>query len=111
LVSKQKIKILNLELERIDLNTLLNIADKVEKGIRRFLDEKLPPKSEHDLIISITHEGDHITLSIDVGVKAGYADLINYDKIVGDAINIARRIFEREIKKYRRIQEIHSQKQ
>jgi hypothetical protein len=108
LVSKQKIKILNLELERIDLDKLSSIADKIEKTIRKFLDEKLPPKSEYDLIISIAHEGDHITLSIDIGVKAGYTDLMNYDKIVVDAINIARRIFEEEIKKYRRVQEISS---
>ncbi len=106
MVNKRKIKILNLELERIDLDILSDIASKIEKSIRNFLDGKLPPKSEYDLIISIAHEGDRITISMDIGVKAGYTDLMNYDKILGDAINIARRIFEEEIKKYRRAQKI-----
>ncbi|MMZ69304.1 hypothetical protein D1872_321200 [compost metagenome] len=55
------------------------------------------------------HEGDKITLFLDIGVKAGYTDIMNYNKILGDTINEARRIFERELKKYKQAEKVSTQ--
>ncbi|WP_052833831.1 hypothetical protein [Staphylothermus marinus] len=106
---KTRIKILNLNLEEIKLDDLTNITEHVEKHIREYLEQVLPPKSEYDIIVKAVHEGDKITLFLDIGVKAGYTDIMNYNKILGDTINEARRIFERELKKYKQAEKVSTQ--
>ncbi|ADI32691.1 hypothetical protein [Staphylothermus hellenicus] len=106
---KTRIKTLNLNLEEIKLEDLANIIEYVEEHVREYLEQVLPPKSEYDIIVKITHEGDKITLFLDIGVKAGYIDIMNYNKILGDAINEARRIFERELRKYKQVEKVSTQ--
>jgi len=97
----RKVKILNLDLEKIDLDVLEKILYSVEKEIRNYLADKLPRRTEYDLVLGV-EKSDNITLYIDLGVIGGYDDIINYDEIVRDAINVARNVFERELEKYRK---------
>jgi len=98
----KKTKTLNLDLNKLDEKTLTSILSRIESTLKDFLDKKLPPKSEYDLILSISKEEDKITLLIDVGIKGGYSDIYDYDTIIGDAINVARKEFERIIKQYKK---------
>jgi len=97
----KKIKVLNLKIKELNLDVLEDILLKVERSVEDYLKQKLPPKAEYDLILRID-KNDDITLYIDIGVIGIYEDLIDYNKIIGDAINLARRIFEEKIKRYRR---------
>lgn len=98
----KKTKEIGLNLEKLDEQALLEMLEKVENEVKKFLQEVLPPKNEYDLVISLSKEKDHIVFTIDLGIKAGYEDLINYDDIVGDAINVARRELEKELQRYRK---------
>ncbi len=99
----KKTKEIGLNLEKLDEQALLEILERVENEVKKFLQEVLPPKNEYDLVISLSKEKDRIVFTIDLGIKAGYEDLINYDDIAGDAINVARRELERELQRYRKI--------
>lgn len=106
---KPRIKILDLKLDEIELEDLIKITDHIEERIREYLEQVLPPKSEYDIIVKAEHEGDKITLYLDIGIRAGYTDIMDYDKIIGDVINVARRIFEKELSRYRRAEELSPQ--
>jgi transcriptional regulator NrdR family protein len=98
----KKSKSLNLDLSRIDPEKLSEIIEAVEKEVRSFLDQTLPPKSEYDLVLSLENDGEKISFLIDISVYGGYSDITDYDRIVGDAINIARKRLEEELRKYSR---------
>jgi len=97
----KRVKILNLDLEKIDLDILEKILYIVEKEIRKYLADKLPRRTEYDLVLGV-EKNDNITLYIDLGVIGGYDDIINYDEIIRDAINIAKNVFEKELEKYKK---------
>lgn len=98
----RKIKEIGLNLEKLDEQILFKILERVENEVEDFLRKVLPPKSEYDLVISLSKENNYIIFTIDLGIKAGYEDLINYNDIIGDAINVARRRLEKELQRYRR---------
>ncbi len=104
-MAKTRSKELDLDLNKIDLIVLEDIIRKIEEAIENYLSERLPPKSEYDIIIKLDKKTDNIVFNIDIGVKGGYSDIIDYDRLVEDAINIARRLLENELKKYRRSKE------
>ncbi len=98
----RKIKVLNLDLSRINPDVLSKILEGVEEEVKSFLRDSLPSKSDYDLVLSLENDGERIFFTIDIGVTGGYGDIVDYDSIVRDAINIARRRLEEELKKYRR---------
>ncbi len=100
----KKIRRIGLKLRDISLDDLLDILERLELEIRRYLHNKLPPKTDYDLILSV-EKNDVLTLNIDIGIIGEYEDIIDYKAIVNDTINYARRFFEKELKKYRVIEE------
>lgn len=104
-MAKTKSKDLDLDLNKIDIMVLEDIIRKIEGAVENYLSERLPPKSEYDIIIKLDKKTDKIVFNVDIGVKGGYSDIIDYDKLVEDAINIARRLLENELKKYRKSKE------
>ncbi len=101
----KKTRIIGIDFSRIKPETLSHIASIVERTVKDFLEENLPPKSEYDLVLSLENTGDRILFTIDIGVKGGYTDIVDYDRIIDEAINTARKALENELKKYRRIEE------
>ncbi len=99
--NREKTKEIGLDLDKIDLNILENILKKTESEARKYLKEKIPPNTDYDLILSVEKNKD-ITFRIDLGIRGEYEEIINYREIVGDTINVARKIFEQEIGKYSR---------
>ncbi|RLG81523.1 MAG: hypothetical protein DRO13_00920 [Thermoprotei archaeon] len=97
----KRVREIGIKLEELDLDKLSAILEKVEREISNYLKEKIPRKAEYDLVLCIDRN-DKITLYIDLRIIGIYDDIINYDRIVGDAINVARKAFEREIRKYRK---------
>ncbi|MET1160630.1 MAG: hypothetical protein ABWW65_06690 [Thermoprotei archaeon] len=96
----KKIKEIGIKLENIDHNKLVEILTEIERAVRRYLTEKLPHKADYDLILSV-EKNDKITLLIDIGIIGVYEDIIDYESIARDAVNVARRVFEERIKEYR----------
>ena len=96
-----KKKILNLDLNAISVEDLVNLCEIVEKSVRAYLREKLPAKEEFDLVVSVEKD-DKITITVDIGIVGRYSGLIDYEAVIGDAINYARRVLESELEKFRR---------
>ena len=104
-MTKTRSKELDLDLNKIDIIVLEDIIRKIEEAVENYLGERLPPKSEYDIIIKLDKKADKIVFNVDIGVKGGYSDIIDYERLAEDAINIARRLLENELKKYRRSKE------
>jgi len=95
----RKVKNIGLNLSNINVDDLMDIVEKLDMEIRRFLKSKLPPRVEYDIVISIEKK-DVVTITIDIHILGGYGDLVDYDSIVNDAVNYARRLFEEYLRKY-----------
>ncbi len=98
----KKDKIIGLDLNLIDQESLLRIAEKVEKEVKDFIEKQLPLKTNYDVIIYLENDGKRINFSIDIVLNGELAGIIDYDAIVGDAINVARKVLERELRKYKK---------
>ncbi len=96
----KKIKSLNLALVELTNEKLGEIASKIVDKVEEFLSEVLPRKTEYDLTVKLVKKEDHIDFIIDLGIRGGYIGVINYEKLIGDAINIARRVLENELRKF-----------
>lgn len=96
----KKIHKIGLKLSDITLEDLLDLLNYLEIEIEKYLKTKLPPKTDYDLVLSI-EKNNIITFTIEIGIMGRYEDLIDYKAIINDTINYARRIFEKELKKYR----------
>ncbi len=101
MVSKKE-KIIGLNLDLIDRDILSSIAEKIEKEVKSFIEKQVPPKTNYDVIILLENDRKRINFSIDIVLNGEFAGVIHYDAIVGDAVNVARKILEQELQKYRK---------
>ena len=101
LVSKKE-KTIGLNLDLIDQDILSSIAEKIEKEVKSFIEKQVPPKTDYDVIILLENDGKRINFSIDIILNGEFTGIIDYDAIVGDAVNVARKILEQELQKYRK---------
>ncbi|MEM0380565.1 MAG: hypothetical protein QXX35_02170 [Desulfurococcaceae archaeon] len=96
----RKTRSLNLRFEEISIDKIEEILEKISIEIDKYIKSKTPPKTSYDLVLRV--DKDHeLTLIIDIGIKGSYEEVFNYESIVNDVVNLSRRIFEKEIEKYR----------
>lgn len=96
----KKIRVLNLRIKDIDADKIIEILEKISNEVDRYIREKTPPKTDYDFILSVD-KSDELTLVVDIGIIGSFDDVFDYKTIVNDIVNLSRRIFEKELEKYR----------
>lgn len=91
---------LNLRVEDIDVDELTAILSRVENEVSKFIRERISPSIDYYLVLGLS-KSDSLTLVIDLNFAGRYEDVSSYKSIIDDAIEIGRRVFEREIERYR----------
>ncbi len=96
----KKVKSLNIALIELTNGKLEEIASKIVDKVEEFLSGVLPPKTEYDITVKLVKKEDRVDFVIDLGVRGGYSGVINYESLISDAVNIARRVLENELRKF-----------
>ncbi|MEM1627916.1 MAG: hypothetical protein QXP02_00270 [Desulfurococcaceae archaeon] len=84
--------------QKLDLEKLEKLAIKLENEIREYLQQKIPVKTGFDIVIGLVKRSEELTLTIDIRIEEGVANIFDHNKIINDAINYARKRFEHGLK-------------
>jgi len=100
-VARERVKVLGLRLEEIDVDRLEEIASRIQDCIQSLLEELIPVSKSYDadIIVSIENKGDHVEVYIDVGVIGRTGDIVDYDSIVQAVVREAGRFVEEELRR------------
>jgi len=78
---------------------LEDILLEVEEKVSEYLSSKLPRRSNFNTIVSIELRDGQANLVLDLEASGPFGDVYNYEQILQDAINYARRVFEELVEK------------
>ena len=94
--------IIGLDLDRIGIDELEDIALKVQEKILELLKNEIPISKSYDadIIVSLENRGDRVEVYIDIGVLGELEDVIDYDSILQYIIKESRNYVEELLRKY-----------
>uniref|UniRef100_A0A7C2BKU5 DUF3194 domain-containing protein n=1 Tax=Thermosphaera aggregans TaxID=54254 RepID=A0A7C2BKU5_9CREN len=91
---------LNLKISKITPEVMEELASLAEEKISSFLNENLPFKGDFSIIVSVEKVNDSLNIVLDVGVRGGFKDMVDYNEYIEKAIQYARKFLEEKLKEY-----------
>ncbi len=99
---ERKPVVIGLDLDRIGVDELEDIASKIQGKIVELLEKEIPVSKSYDadIIVSLENKGDRLEVYIDIGVRGELEDVIDYDTILQYIIRETREYVEELLRKY-----------
>lgn len=95
--SRNFIKSLGLDINRVDRQELKNIATLLEERIRRSLEEVLGRREEYDVLISVSVDSGCINVSMDLGLSSSKPLTPELEFLLDQAVDNALETLEYEL--------------
>lgn len=73
---------------------LEEIIVELERELRKFLKERLPPRSDFDILLKLSKGEQGVDLVVEIETRGVYGNEKLYRDAIDDAVNYARKFFE-----------------